>query len=57
MQVEQKDREIEQLVHIEVEEAVRRYQWRNPKTNEIKAIKNRAQGVCLSCAKEIMKRQ
>jgi hypothetical protein len=37
--------------------AVCTYRWRNPKTNEIKTIKNRAQGVCLSCAKEIMRRQ
>jgi hypothetical protein len=34
--------------------AIRKFQYRNTDTNEIKAIKNRAQGVCLSCAKEII---
>jgi len=29
---------------------------RNTNTNEVKAVENRAQGVCLACAKEIMRR-
>lgn len=36
--------------------AIRKYRWRNPKTNQIAAVKNRAQGVCMSCAREIMRR-
>jgi hypothetical protein len=37
--------------------SVRTNRWRNPRTDEIKATKNITQGVCLSCAKEIMRRQ
>jgi DNA-directed RNA polymerase subunit RPC12/RpoP len=33
-----------------------KFRRRNPDTNEIAAIKNRAQGVCMACAKEIMRR-
>jgi hypothetical protein len=36
--------------------AIRRLRCINPETNEIAAIKNRAQGVCMACAKEIMRR-
>jgi hypothetical protein len=36
--------------------ATRRFRWRNPDTNEIAAIKSRAQGVCMACAKEIIRR-
>jgi hypothetical protein len=28
--------------------AIRKFQYRNPNTNEIKAIENRAQGICIS---------
>ena len=35
----------------------RTVQWRNPNTNVIKARENRSEGVCLECAKEIMRRQ
>ena len=31
----------------------RTVRYRNPETNEIKAMENRSYGVCLSCAKEI----
>ncbi|CAN5418285.1 hypothetical protein BH18THE2_BH18THE2_17060 [soil metagenome] len=37
--------------------AARTFQYRNPKTNEIKAAENRSVGVCLRCAQEIIKRQ
>ena len=37
--------------------AIRKFQWRNPKTNEIAAVKNRAQGVSRACAVDIMRRQ
>jgi hypothetical protein len=37
--------------------AIWKFQYRNPDTNEIKAVENRASGVCISCAKEIMRRR
>ena len=35
----------------------RTVQYRNKKTGEIKAAENRSEGICLDCAKEIMRRQ
>jgi hypothetical protein len=37
--------------------ATRTVQYRNPDTNEIKARENRSEDICLSCFKEIMRRQ
>jgi hypothetical protein len=37
--------------------ATRTKQYRNKKTNEIRAVENRSEGICLSCAKEVMRRQ
>lgn len=37
--------------------AIRKSRYRNPDTNEVKAVENRAQGVCLQCASEIMRAQ
>jgi hypothetical protein len=36
--------------------AVRKKLYRNPNTGEIAAVENRSEGVCLQCAKEIMRR-
>ena len=37
--------------------AVRTVQYRNPETGEIAARENRSEGICIDCAKEIMRRQ
>jgi hypothetical protein len=37
--------------------AKRTVQYRNKETGEIDARENRSEGVCLDCAKEIMRRQ
>jgi hypothetical protein len=37
--------------------SIPKFRWRNPDTNEIAAVKNRAQGVCIVCIKEIMRSQ
>jgi hypothetical protein len=37
--------------------AKRTVQYRNPDTGEIAARENRSEGICMSCAKEIMRRQ
>lgn len=35
----------------------RTVQYRNKETDEVKAMHNRSEGICISCAKEIMRRQ
>jgi hypothetical protein len=37
--------------------ATRTVQYRDKNTGEIKAAENRSEGVCLSCCKEIIRRQ
>jgi hypothetical protein len=37
--------------------AIMTIRYKDPMTDEIKAIENRAEGICLNCCKEIMRRQ